>query len=135
MMWNEKLLLGIKEIDEQHKNLVDLIERSQGLVYNAEDGVDCYDEIVSVLKELVDYTIYHFTYEEGLMDKVQYEELILHSMEHKIFVKKISNFMSGDLEENQMGKIEEIILFLLDWITKHILETDKRYVSLLKNYY
>ncbi len=69
------------------------------------------------------------------MDKVQYDELILHSMEHKIFVKRISNFMSTDLEDDQMGKIEEITLFLLDWITKHILETDKKYVNLLKNHY
>lgn len=135
MIWNDKLELGIKDIDEQHKKLVDLIEKTKELVYDAEDGIDCYDEIVYVLKELVDYTVYHFSFEEELMEKVNYDELVLHKMEHKIFVKKVSKFMSSDLDENQIEKIEDITVFLLDWITKHILETDKKYVNILKDIY
>ncbi|PKM93300.1 MAG: bacteriohemerythrin [Firmicutes bacterium HGW-Firmicutes-1] len=132
MMWNDQFLLGIKEIDEQHKKLVGLVEQTKDLVYEAEDGVDCYDDLVIVLKELVDYTIYHFNFEENLMESVNYEGLIGHKMEHKIFVKKISQFMSDDLDENQLEKIEQITFFLLDWITKHILGTDSKYVHLLR---
>lgn len=133
MLWSEKLELGIKEIDMQHKKLVELIERTKELVYDAEAGIDCYDDIVEILKSLVDYTVYHFAYEEKLMEKVNYDDLVLHNMEHKIFVKKISNFMSTDLDENQLEKIEDITEFLLDWLTKHILETDKKYVDTLKD--
>lgn len=131
MLWNDKFLLGINEIDEQHRKLVDLVERTKELVIDAKDGIDCYDEIVSVLKELSDYTIYHFTYEEGLMENVNYDNIIAHKMEHKIFVKKISNFMSEDLEEDQPDKIEQLTYFLLDWLVKHILSTDSQYVQTL----
>lgn len=129
MLWNDKFLLGIEEIDEQHKKLVDLVEHTKDLSIEAKDGVDCYDEIVSVLKELSDYTIYHFNFEEAFMDKVHYEHAIAHKMEHKIFVKKVSNFMSEDLEEDQPEKIEQLTFFLLDWLVKHILDTDSQYVK------
>lgn len=132
MMWNDQFLLGIKEIDEQHRKLVDMVERTKNLVVDSKDGIDCYDEIVDVLKELSDYTIYHFTFEEGLMDNVHYDKIIGHKMEHKIFVKKISNFMSEDLEEDQPDKIEQLTFFLLDWLVKHILETDSQYVKTVR---
>lgn len=131
-MWNEKLVLGIDTIDEQHKKLVDLMVTSKNLVMDVEDGIDCYDEIVTVLKELADYAVYHFSYEEELLEKIDYEEFIPHRMEHKLFIKKVSNFMSTDLDENQIEKIEEINHFLLDWISKHILDTDSKYVEDIK---
>lgn len=132
MLWNDKFLLGIKDIDEQHRKLVDLIEHTQELVIDSKDGIDCYDEIVAVLKELSSYTIYHFTFEEDLMEEVDYEKIIAHKMEHKIFVKKISNFMSDDLEEDQPDKIEQLTHFLIDWLVKHILDTDSQYVASVK---
>lgn len=133
MLWNDRFLLGIDAIDDQHKHLVELIEQTKVLLHEAEDGQDCYDEIVQVLKQLADYTVYHFTFEEESMEKLKYEGFIAHKMEHKIFVKKVSHFMSADLDEGQSEKIEEMTIFLLDWLIKHILETDTKYVELMKN--
>ncbi|PKM53302.1 MAG: hypothetical protein CVV00_12985 [Firmicutes bacterium HGW-Firmicutes-5] len=38
MLWQDKFSLGIPVIDEQHKQLVDLVEEVKGLIHDAEDG-------------------------------------------------------------------------------------------------
>ncbi len=132
MLWKEKFSLGIEEIDLQHMHLVELIEHTKELLKEAEEGHDCFDETIRVLKELADYTVHHFTYEEAEMEKIDYDGLIAHRMEHKIFIKKISLYMSADLEDNQIQQLDEMCVFLLDWLIKHILETDTKYVSSMK---
>ncbi len=131
MLWNDNYLLGIEEVDNQHKKLVQLIEDTKKLLVDAQDGIDCYDELVAVLKELAEYTQYHFNCEEKLMEAVDYEDIIAHKMEHKIFIKKISSFMSEDLEEEQKEKIEELVKFLFDWLVRHIMNTDSKYVDFI----
>ena len=66
--WKERYKLGIEEIDRQHKNLFDIGARVYDLAV-LKDSYDHYDEIMSVLNELLDYTKYHFTYEEDLIKK------------------------------------------------------------------
>ena len=133
MLWKEQFSLGIEVIDEQHKHLVELVEHTQVLLHESEQGHDCYDEAVDVLKELASYTVEHFTFEEEHMEKLNYEGLIAHRMEHKIFIKKVSHFMTADLDEGQSEKLEEMAVFLLDWLIKHILETDVKYVGVMKD--
>lgn len=133
MLWKDRFALGIKVIDNQHKQLVELIGQTKTYLSEAEEGHDCYDEIRGVLRELANYTVVHFAYEEEQMEKLDYEGLIAHQMEHKIFIKKVSNFMSADLEDGQSEKLEEMTIFLLDWLVKHILETDVKYVEIMKN--
>lgn len=36
------------------------MERTNELIGEAIEGIDCYDEIDTVLRELESYTIYHF---------------------------------------------------------------------------
>lgn len=133
MLWKERFSLGIEVIDEQHRHLVELVGKTKMLLQESEEGHDCYDEIIDVLRELANYTIVHFTFEEEHMERLGVEDLIAHKMEHKIFVKKVSHFMSNDLEGNQSERLEEMTIFLLEWLVKHILETDVKYVPLMKN--
>lgn len=127
MLWNDRFSLGIKTIDEQHKKLFDLIERTQELIQDAEDGIDCYDEIVSVLNQLADYTVYHFEYEEKEMKQVGFEGLDLHIEQHQAFVEKVNEFLATDIDENHLAVIVEVVSFLLGWVSEHILVTDALY--------
>jgi hemerythrin len=131
MLWQDKFELGIPLIDEQHKTLVGYIETTKELIQDAEDGIDCYDEIARVLGELESYTVEHFKEEEALMKKFNYQNLNQHAMEHANFVAKVHVFLETDIDENQIPVLEEMVVFLLDWLVGHILNSDKKYASIM----
>jgi len=132
MLWNEKFNLGIQVIDDQHKELFRLMDLIQDLMTDAKDGIDCFDELESVLLELERYTRYHFEEEEKLMESVGYAKLDRHREEHTAFIEKVQNTLDSDLDFQQVEVIEEIHEFLLTWVSDHILETDVYYVEDLK---
>lgn len=68
--WSEDLSVGIQEIDEQHKELVPLLNRLRDAVV-AHHGYAACSEI---LDQLAQYTRVHFIVEESLMRILHYVE-------------------------------------------------------------
>ncbi len=131
IQWQEKLNTGVDEIDQQHRHLIDVCNKAFALT-KLEDGIDHYDEIMEILKELTDYTEYHFSFEEGLMQKFNYDSLDQHKMEHYLFMKKVSKMDLDKIDQNQDQAIGDIINMLVDWVSSHILDTDMKYVKCFK---
>lgn len=131
-MWKEQFALGIDVIDEQHKKLVNYVTEARALIRDAEDGIDCYDEIEKVLLDLQDYTVEHFRDEEGLMTQYGYPGYDDHKIEHDQFVEKVQELLSSDIDFHQVEVLEEVVAFLLDWVVSHILDSDSKYVSVMQ---
>lgn len=128
--WKDKFSCKINSIDEQHKKLFEIGARLYDLASLKSDA-DHYDEIKSILNELMDYTEYHFSYEEELMVKEGYPDFDVHKMEHDFFIKKLRKLEGLDLEKNQQEGILKVVSFVADWIAAHILQTDAGYVPYL----
>jgi hemerythrin len=64
--WRKNYETGIEELDKQHQRLFEIANNAYGLLKN-EYRTDKYDDIVEIIKELKDYTTYHFTDEEKYM--------------------------------------------------------------------
>ena len=128
--WKEEYSCNIKEIDKQHKKLFEIGGR---IYYTAsiDDGYDHYDEIMDILNELTQYTVYHFKYEEDLFLRYTYPDYETHKIEHDFFVKKVGKLLSRDLDKGQYGVIIEIVNFVADWVSGHILKSDHAYKSYL----
>jgi len=124
--WKDNYSCNISGIDNQHKKLFEIGSRIFDLV-SLNDGYDHYDEIMNILNELKDYTIYHFSYEEELMKEHNYEDYESHKIEHDFFIKKLMRLEKSDLEDNQNEALMKIITFVADWISGHILKTDMKY--------
>ncbi|NTW99452.1 MAG: hemerythrin family protein [Geobacteraceae bacterium] len=122
MIWNDAFDLGIKEFDEHHKHLVALIN----LTYDIFTQGTTHDGIVKVLDELVDYTKYHFAAEEHWMAVNKYPNLSQHSDEHESFCQTVSAFQS-DFFKRKTNLSLEVLQFLNDWLTAHILKSDADY--------
>lgn len=129
--WKPELNLGIKQIDEQHQKLLSLGNEAYDLA-KLNDGLDHYDDIMTLIHELYDYTEYHFKYEENLMKEYQYAAFPDHEKEHALFIKKITQISKKDIEDGQQTVIIEILDFISQWISSHILISDKKYVDILK---
>ncbi|NTV89461.1 MAG: hemerythrin family protein [Clostridiales bacterium] len=129
--WKEEYCFGLSEIDSQHQKLFEIGSRFS-YTASLEDDFDHYDEIIQILEELTDYTEYHFQYEESLLQQANYPEYDKQTFEHTFFVKRLKKISNKDLEASQKEAMTEIISFLSDWITGHILDSDTKYIECLK---
>lgn len=124
----EEYLTGIALIDEEHTHLFELAEEAYQLLQE-QFLHDKYDQIMSIFGELKEYTIKHFKDEEEYMESIDYPTIFIQKAQHKQFIDKLEEFMSQDIEEEQDDKIQEILTFLTDWLTNHILKVDKLITS------
>jgi hemerythrin len=114
--------VGVKEIDDQHKKLIDLANKLNDQM-GAGKGKDLLDKIFT---ELVAYTQSHFATEERLMAKHNYTATAKHMQEHKALVGTVADLKrKHDGGENVLTS--QVMTFLRDWLTKHILNTDKAF--------
>lgn len=128
IQWKESYRLGIDEIDDQHKKLFEIANRAYELLKN-DFVTDKYDRIVSIIEELKEYTVYHFSFEENYMASINYRKLLSHKVIHDDFIAKISEVDLDNVDENQDEYLMGILDFVVEWIEQHILGTDKLIVS------
>ena len=128
IQWKESYRLGVDEIDDQHKKLFEIANRAYELLKN-DFVTDKYDRIVSIIEELKDYTVYHFSFEENYMASIKYRKLLSHKVIHDDFIAKINEVDLDNVDENQDEYLMGILDFVVEWIEQHILGTDKLIVS------
>src|SRR5690554_5357223 len=102
--WKDRYSLYIGEIDKQHKRLFEIGARVYDLA-SADDSFDHYDEIQEMLNQLLEYTEYHFNYEEGIMRTHNYTGLGHQTQQHGFYVNKIKSISSRDIDEDQQQAI------------------------------
>lgn len=120
----EEYKTGIEAIDEQHKKLFDIADRAYMLLKD-EYTVDKYDKIVTIIKELKDYTAYHFNFEEEYMESIGYKRMFTQKIEHAEFIKKLDEIDFDKIDKDQDKYILAILQYLNDWLVEHIYEKDK----------
>lgn len=120
MPWSNMLSVGVRDIDDQHRVLVDILNRLGDVVMGE---VTEWDE-KAVLADLLQYTAKHFGFEEGLMRDNGYPEMEDHLRQHRELIAQlkamIERFNGGDQPD-----AEELLVFVREWLTTHILSTDR----------
>ncbi len=118
--WSQNFAVGVGEIDSQHKKLIGLIqELHEANVVDQEEAV-----VSKVLTSLLDYALYHFDTEEKLMLEHGYPAIERHMAEHKVFFDDILQIRSR-AQSGQGDVASETMRFMKEWLTAHILGTDK----------
>jgi hemerythrin len=124
--WSPMLAVGVTEIDEQHKVLVQLVNQLNDAMHAGQGKA----ALQQVLNELVRYTQYHFGTEERLMAQHGYVNSDAHKGEHQRFIKDVAAFKQKFDSGNAMIS-SEIMNFLRDWLAKHIMGSDKTFARSL----
>ncbi len=126
--WKESLSVGIEYIDNQHKELVRIINKLNDAMLQDKGS----EEMSGILDDLAEYTKSHFKSEEHLMQKYDYPQTSDHIKEHEKLTKEVKDFA----ENYRQGKAIitlPVMNFLKDWLNNHILETDKLLGQFLSN--
>jgi hemerythrin-like metal-binding protein len=119
--WNSNLEIGITEIDDQHRQLVILLNK----LFNAMKSGSGRRILSDVFAELESYAIDHFTAEEALMAQYAYPEEDKHRAAHAEFKTKIETLKQESEMNDQNGLTIPVLLFLRQWLTDHIANTDQ----------
>lgn len=128
LTWNDSYSVKVKQLDEQHKKLIDLINQ----LYDAMKVGKGSEVIGPVLKSLITYTQTHFSTEEQLMKLHGYPDYDTHKNEHNQLVAQVSEIKKG-MDAGKMPLTQNIMNFLRDWLIKHIQGDDKKYGPFLNN--
>jgi len=125
ILWTPKLSVGIKRIDDQHKEFITLINQSQKF---AETGKSM--RFNKSLTELLDFARVHFSTEEDIFNKYKYPFAQEHNIEHFKLTEKVINFYDRAKRDENIG--EEFLLFLKDWLENHLKTHDQKYAKYFK---
>ena len=124
--WNDSWVIGVQEIDAQHKNLVSILNQ----LHQAMSLGHGKDVLGGILNSLIGYTKAHFAAEEALLAEYKFPETPTHRAEHDSFTQSIAKFRE-DYRAGKPGVPVSLMLFLQAWLKEHILINDKAYSSFL----
>ena len=120
IIWRESFETGYLRVDNQHKQLVALINK----LYKGMGAKDKEMQLKLIFNELFNYTLTHFTMEETMMQGFEYPNYLQHKDQHSQFIIKMKDFKEAYFLDNKKINLE-ILNFLKDWLLKHIIGTDK----------
>ena len=120
--WSNNMSVGVKASDDDHKRLIDLINK----LYNGMKSGEGRVVVGKVLDDLVSYTKYHFAREEEFFNRTAYPAADDHKKEHRELVEQAVNLQSR-YKSGECALSIETLDFLRDWLNQHILTTDKKY--------
>ena len=126
--WHDGLNLGIREIDDQHKELIAIINQ----VLKAFKDGENEKSIDLLLKQLREYTIYHFSSEEKYMEEIDFPDFNGHRQLHLRLKERVKTLQSARFHKEDIG-IDEIKSLLSKWLIHHILHEDYKIVQHAKN--
>jgi len=120
--------VGITAMDDQHKVLIGLINGLEKHRWNPNKE---FQE--KVLNTLLGYINEHFSEEEAMMKRMNYPHLDAHIMGHQDFIKKVEHIKEQfELsDESSSQALSDLLAYLNEWLTKHILHQDQDYTKWL----
>jgi len=122
--WNRNFESGLPLVDEQHKELVRIINHLATHLGNQSSPV----ELNQVFADLAAYADYHFKTEESIWSPVYGDDpdYASHKRIHDSFMVKVAKLKSEEQTRPLEKVVEDILRFLTHWLAYHILDSDKR---------
>jgi len=127
--WTDKFSCGIKLVDDQHKELVALVNE----MFNHVTGNELQEKnyFNRVINDAVSYVKVHFATEEKLMIATKFDGYAEHKKEHDSFVLAVVENIK-DYEAGKRLTLSSFTRFLKDWVLSHIALMDKKYFDYFK---
>ena len=127
LVWHNSMATGIELVDNDHKKLIDLINKFQEATeFNVSE-----QDIQQTLDEVVAYTKYHFRREEKLLQINHYPDYESHQQQHQQMITKIYSYID-EYRSDEYLAVDHVLHFLQTWLINHIKGSDQKYVPYLK---
>ena len=128
VQWEDGFSTGIKLIDDQHKELVNLTNELYQACLTGTDAVGpAFKEIMT---RMVEYVRLHFSAEQEILNRIKYPNIHEHKSQHDFLVKQILE-AAKEHSEGKKFVAHHFVRTLKDWIFGHIALYDKSYAAFL----
>lgn len=127
MEWDTQFETGIPQVDAEHRSLVDTVNR----LHDAMKQGRAKAEVAGILDFLADYTGQHFAHEETLMQRHGYPGYPRHKEIHDKLVGQVTGLI-GTIQKGEVVLSLDLMDFLQDWLTRHILQEDQAFARYLQ---
>ena len=118
--WDGSLTLGIPEIDSHHKATIELVNNLFDQMMRGQ-GAGAAKGAIATLENTLRK---HIQEEEALMGRINYPQLNDHHMAHESFGRRFHT-MHQAFNGDDKNAAAEVLEFVADWLTHHILQHDK----------
>lgn len=122
LIWTDAIRVGVDVLDKDHQVLVSLLNR---VMLRTADDADVDD----VITQLLDYTNYHFSREEAILETAEFPGLQTHLALHKRLIRDLNFHREAWLHQRSQANLIQFRKFMKDWLFNHILNEDKKYAS------
>ncbi len=124
--WTDEFSVGNSKLDEQHIKIVSFINEliDKPRISSQTEALECISTMLAYSKE-------HLDYEEQLLNDNDYPDASSHAVIHQFYVKKVENFLKMSFDDMNDFR-SEVLSFLKEWWTYHILEEDMKYRPFLE---
>lgn len=123
--WDDAFLIGIEELDHEHRLLIDDINRLHAELARRVEKSDL-SEIENCLGEIHARMQAHFALEENVMQEHQYLFYDEHKREHDELLDSYTEYMMRFLNESGISSSQPIEDNLERWVINHIVSSDKK---------
>ncbi len=124
--WNDGLVTGVTEIDDQHKAIFALCDE----LISAKKREEGPDMVMNAVTFLAYYVMRHFEAEERLQRETNYPWRKAHKEKHQRFLAEVAELklrMDADGPTPELaGKVRALVV---NWLMDHIEKEDKAFVD------
>jgi hemerythrin-like metal-binding protein len=127
--WKPEFSLGVPQVDAEHRELIDLINR----LHQETQSHHRDTKMVDFLEELYASTKRHFAHEELMMQARGYTAFEQHRADHKRLLNEVMAMMS-DYQDGTVNNKEVMAQRLYDWFCAHFQTHDAPLHRLVHSY-
>lgn len=126
IVWTDELNTGVLEIDNQHRQIIDMLNR----LLREPDTITGSETVADILHDMTRYAQEHFTTEEKILAESGYPDLIGHKEQHFSYRKKTVD-LCKDTMLGFHAVPKELLQYLRNWWFNHIMIEDMKYRDFL----
>ena len=126
--WTEEFSVGIDEIDRQHQKWISIVNELHDSIMETR-GMSSLKELI---REMEEYTDFHFSAEEEMLQKAGWPELDRHKRIHFSFKQQVTQ-LKRDISSGEMVLRSQVMSVIKNWLIEHILKEDQEYSDFILN--
>lgn len=130
MVWSEELSVGVKQIDDQHKALIQAVND----LFEACSEGKGRKKIADTMEFLQNYVVLHFGEEEKQQQHYGYPDYPNHKKLHADFVNSFLVYKKQlETEGPTISLVAKFNSFVSNWLIYHISKEDKKIGQYIKS--
>lgn len=126
LAWTALDRIGIRQFDEEHKELVNYINQFHEAMVIRRNRVKAEE----IFEKLIHATRNHFSNEEALLGERGFPDRASHAKQHSDLVVEITN-LHRQFKEGSLSAMM-LLTYLKNWLIHHTKESDRQYAVWLK---